>query len=172
MISLSGRPFGAVLLWALMGTSGLAAAAAVDGPKDAPENDAYWRLTFSPLAVHYHYEPTHRYVWGVGVERQRADDWLAGLAYFRNSFGQPSGFAYVGKRYPGLFGNEQVFGQLSGGILYGYRGEYKNEVPYNHHGFSPGAMASLGWQFDRNRAVTVHFLGTAAFMVQLSYDLH
>jgi hypothetical protein len=145
---------------------------ATDTERQPREADAYWRLTFSPLAAHYHYEPTHRYVWGVGVERQGADDWLAGLAWFRNSFGQPSGFAYVGKRFPGLLGKEQVFGQLSGGILYGYRGEYKNEIPYNSHGFAPGLVASVGWQFDRNRAATVHFLGTAAVMLQLSYDFH
>jgi len=151
-----------------MGPSAMAAEAA----GDTQETGAFWRLTFSPVAVHYHYEPTHRNVWGFGVERQSPDDWLAGLAYFRNSFGQPSGFVYVGKRFPGLLGKEQAFGQLSGGILYGYRGEYKDEVPYNHNGFSPGAVASLGWQFDRNRAVTLHFLGTAALMLQLSYDFH
>jgi hypothetical protein len=156
------------LLWVCMGASAMAAEAAGD-PK---EPDAFWRLTFSPLTIHFHYEPDHRYVWSFGVERQWSNDWLAGLAYFRNSFGQPSGFAYVGKRFPGLFGKEQLFGQLSGGILYGYRGEYKDEVPYNHNGFSPGAVASLGWQVDRNSAVSVHFLGTAAFMIQLSYDLH
>src|SRR5437870_3350461 len=111
---LSGRPFGAVLLGSVLASSALAAQAPAAPSVEVPELAAYWRLTLSPFAVHYQYEPTHRYVWGLGVERQAANDWLAGLAYFRNSFGQPSGFAYVGKRFPGFFGYEQAFGQLSG----------------------------------------------------------
>jgi hypothetical protein len=168
MTSLSCRPLGAALLWSFVAVS----AAAQTAGETAPEPDAYWRLTVSPLAIHYHYAPDHKYVWGFGVERQRADDWLAGLAYFTNSFGQPSGFAYAGKRFPGLFGKPQLFGQITGGVLYGYRGEFKDEVPYNHHGWSPGVVATLGWQIDRKQAVALHFLGTAALMLQLSYDFH
>ena len=56
-------------------------------------------------------------------------------------------------------------------MLYGYRGKYEDKVPLNYKGFSPGALASVGWQFSKQFAVTGHMLGDAGFMVQLSYDL-
>ena len=107
----------------------------------------------------------------MGFERQRSDDWLAGASYFRNSFGQPSAYLYVGKRFPALFGMEQLHGQATGGLMYGYRGKYEDKVPFNNNGFSPGATVSLGWQFNKNWALTAHALGDAAIMFQLSYDL-
>jgi hypothetical protein len=131
----------------------------------------YWRLAASPFSAHYRYSAEHRYVWAVGTEWQRNDDWLGGASFFSNSFGQPSAYIYVGKRFPGMFGVPELFGQLSGGMLYGYVGKYKKKVPLNYNGFSPGALASMGWQFNKNSSAAVHLLGDAGFMVQLSYDL-
>ena len=132
----------------------------------------HWRLVLSPFSHHFRYSEEHRYVWAMGVERQRSDDWLAGISFFRNSFGQPSSYTYVGKRFPALWGQPQLFGQASGGLLYGYRGKYEDKVPLNHKGFSPGALVSLGWQFDKDFAATAHLLGDAGIMIQLSLDLH
>jgi hypothetical protein len=132
----------------------------------------HWRVAFSPFSLHFRYNPEHRYVWALGVERQRSDDWLAGISYFRNSFGQPSSYTYVGKRFPGLLDRPELFAQASAGILYGYRGQWKNKVPLNYNGFSPGALVSLGWQFSKAHAVTAHLLGDAGLMVQLSWDLY
>jgi hypothetical protein len=129
-----------------------------------------WRALASPFSLHFRYNPKHKYVWAIGVERQRSDDWLAGASYFSNSFGQPSSYVYIGKRYPALFGQPQLFGQWSAGVLYGYRGEFKNKVPLNYNGFSPGALVSLGWQFNKRTSATVHMLGDAGAMVQLAYD--
>ena len=131
----------------------------------------YWRLAVAPFSHHFRYSAEHRYVWALGGEWQRTDDWLAGASYFNNSFGQPSAYLYVGKRWTSLFGEPQLFAQASGGMLYGYRGKYEDKVPLNHKGFSPGALVSLGWQFNKHVAVTGHMLGDAGAMVQLSYDL-
>jgi hypothetical protein len=130
----------------------------------------YWRAAVSPFSVHFRYSPEHQYVWALGVERQRLDDWLAGASYFSNSFGQPSAYLYIGKRFPGMFGQEQLFGQVSAGVLYGYVGQYKDKVPLNYKGFSPGLLASLGWQLNRQTSVAVHLLGDAGLMVQIAYD--
>jgi hypothetical protein len=116
------------------------------------------------------FSPEHADVWAVALERQRADHWLAGGSFFSNSFGQPSAYLYLGKRFPQVLGHEQLFGQLSGGLLYGYRGKYQNKVPFNHNGYSPGALASMGWQFNRQASLTVHALGDAAVMFQLAWD--
>lgn len=131
----------------------------------------HWRVAVSPYSHHFRYNPEHRSVWAAGLERQRADDWLAGASFFSNSFGQPSSYVYVGKRFPELWGQPRLFGQVSGGLLYGYRGKYEDKVPLNHKGFAPGALVSLGWQFNKEYAVAAHLLGDAGVMLQLSLDL-
>jgi hypothetical protein len=135
------------------------------------QNTGHWRWVISPFSHHYRYNEEHRYVWAVGLERQRGDDWLAGASYFSNSFGQPSAYLYAGKRFPALWGQSQLFGQASAGLMYGYRGKYQHKVPANYKGFSPGALLSLGWQFTPQAAVTAHMLGDAGLMFQLSYEL-
>ena len=130
----------------------------------------HWRALVSPFSLHFRYSPEHKYVWALGAEHQRDDNWLAGASYFSNSFGQPSAYLYVGKRYPQVFGQPQLFAQWSAGLLYGYRGQYKNKVPLNYRGFSPGALVSLGWQFSQQTSATVHMLGDAGMMVQLAHE--
>lgn len=136
-----------------------------------PWEGAHWRAVVSPYAPHLRPSDEHKHVWAVGVERQRTDHWLAGGSFFSNSFGQPSAYLYAGRRFPNLWGREELFGQLSAGLLYGYRGQYEKKVPFNHNGYSPGALASIGWQFNRNASFTVHAVGDAAVMFQFGWDL-
>lgn len=132
----------------------------------------HWRLVVSPYTLHWRPSDEHRRVWALGAERQRSDNWLAGASYFRNSFGQPSAYLYVGKRYPAVWAQQpQLFVQWSAGLLYGYRGAFKDKVPFNRNGFSPGALASVGWAFDNGASVAAHFLGDAGVMFQLSINL-
>lgn len=136
------------------------------------QDTGHWRFVISPFSHHFRYSAEHRYVWAIGMERQRGDNWIAGASFFRNSFGQPSSYLYVGKRFPSLFDQPQLFGQFSAGMMYGYRGAYQSKVPANYKGFSPGALVSMGWQFTPRVAATVHMLGDAGMMMQLSYELH
>jgi hypothetical protein len=128
-----------------------------------------WALVVAPFTQHLHDKPEFRYVWGIGVERQRDDRWLYGLSYFSNSFGQDSGYLYVGQQIPDLFDSPLYF-QWSAGLLYGYKGEYANRVPFNQHGFSPGAVISLGWRFDEAFSVQLNKVGTSGIMLQLGYS--
>lgn len=157
-------------VWAVCGAMGWFAPAAHAEDGTGLLGPGHWRLLVSPFSLHFRQNPQHEYVWALGMERQRIDNWLAGASYFSNSFGQPSAYLYVGKRYPGLWGQPQLFGQWSAGMLYGYRGEFKNKVPLNYNGFSPGALVSLGWQFNKQHTATLHLLGDAGLMVQLAYD--
>jgi len=185
MTHLLKRPVGAFFLsiWcALAGAAEPATPAAEPGffaqawnsvtDAEAWQGDGNWRFAVAPLAQHFRYSAEHRRVWALAVERQRPDDWLAGFSYFSNSFGQPSAYVYLGRRYPGLFGEEPLFFQWSAGVMYGYVGKYKDKVALNVAGFAPGALVGLGWQFDSHIAATVHMLGDAALMLQLSYDFH
>lgn len=168
-----GKPFGAFLL--SVGISGplLAQDTAATGNTwlDRWRGEGHWRLAGSPYSHHWRFSDDHRRVWAIGLERQRPDNWLAGASYFSNSFGQESAYVYVGKRWPGLWGRPELFAQASGGVLYGYRGNFKDKVPLNYNGFSPGALVSLGWQYNRQLAFAAHVLGDAGVMFQVSYDI-
>ncbi|MBL8351625.1 MAG: ABC transporter ATP-binding protein [Burkholderiaceae bacterium] len=138
---------------------------------DAWRGPAYWRIVASPYTYHWRYSPEHKDVYALGMERQYTDRWLLGGAFFTNSFGQPSAYAYIGQRYDNLLDQPPLFFQWSFGILYGYTGKYASKVPMNVQGFSPGALVGLGWQFDRNASVAFHLLGDAGVMLQFAYDL-
>jgi hypothetical protein len=131
----------------------------------------YWRVAVSPYTHHWTFSEQHREVYALALERQRSDGWLAGASRFRNSFGQPSAYLYLGWRSGPLLELEPLFWQWSAGLMYGYRGEFKDKVPLNFGGFSPGALLSLGWQTSRRSSVMVHALGEAGVMLQLSWDL-
>jgi hypothetical protein len=134
------------------------------------KGEGYWRAAIAPYAPHFRPSDEHTDVWAIGIERQRPDRWLAGFSYFRNSFGQPSAYAYIGQRDTGLLDTEPLFFQWSAGVLYGYKGKYKDKVALNLAGFAPGALVGLGWQFNRNASVTAHLLGDAAVMFQFAWD--
>ena len=106
----------------------------------------------------------------IGLERQGADKVVWGGSYFRNSFGQPSGYLYGGKRYDSIFSYDKLFAQWTVGLLYGYKPPYDHKVPLNHNGFSPGAVVSLGWQFTPTYSAQVNVLGNSALMFQFSAD--
>ncbi len=73
---------------------------------------------------------------------------LAGGATFRNSFSQRSNYAYLGKRFDS--DSYPVYLKLTGGLLQGYRGEYRDKIPLNRFGVAPAiiprwAFASARW---------------------------
>jgi hypothetical protein len=137
----------------------------------AADSGEYWRVIASPYTIHYGYDPEHEPVYMIGLERQRRDGWVWGATYFSNSFGQPSGYAYVGEKVPNFSPVDKLFFQWTAGIIYGYKEPYEDKVPFNYKGFSPGATISLGWQFTRQVSVQAIALGTAGLMFQLAIDL-
>jgi hypothetical protein len=132
----------------------------------------HWRVLTSPYTYHWKARTDHAHAWALGVERQRDDGWFAGASYFKNSFGQPSAYVYMGKRWDGWLSQPQLYLAASGGVLYGYRGAYKDKVPFNHNGWSPGALFTAGWQLDKHRSVAVHALGSAGVMLQFAWDFN
>jgi hypothetical protein len=134
-------------------------------------NGDYWRLLASPYTVHFSNEDEHEYVYMLGLERQRGDGWIWGGSYFSNSFGQPSGYLYLGQRITHFSRFDKLFAKWTVGILYGYKEPYEDKVLLNYNGFSPGGTLSLGWQFTREFSMQVNLLGTSGMMLQLSIDL-
>ena len=131
-----------------------------------------WRVTGSPYTYHYTYSPEHTHVYMLGLERQRADGLLFGGSLFKNSFGQPSAYLYLGQTFDKLLNVEPLYAQLTGGLLYGYKPPFDHKVPLNYRGFSPGIVASLGWKFGPGMSAQVNFLGNSALMFQFGAEFH
>ena len=131
------------------------------------------RLSFmySPFTHHFDASPEHRYVWLMGVERERADRRVSGVTYFSNSFGQPSTYIYPwGQNHPNVAGVDGLFVKWSAGLLYGYVGAYKDKVPLNVGGFSPAIIPSIGYE-RAGYSTQINLLGTAGLMWQISVPL-
>ncbi len=143
---------------------------ALPAANDALPSGDLWRLMVSPYSLHYSRSPEHRNVYMIGLERQRADGYLLGASWFRNSFGQPSAYVYGGRRFEHFSRYEPLFAQLTAGLLYGYKEPYEDKVPFNYNGFSPGLVVSLGWQFTPAYSAQLNFLGNSALMLQFSVD--
>ena len=143
--------------------------AAVAPPADAPAATAFptlkdgakWELALSPYTLHWSSDPTHKNVYLIALSRLQTDGSLWGFAAFTNSFGQPSAYAFYGHIWEGMFNQPKLFVRLTGGILYGYKGEYEHKVPLNHNGWSPAIIPSIGWRFTPNDSAEMAALGTA-----------
>jgi hypothetical protein len=137
-------------------------------PRSAPATGSTsWLFQASVYNVHYrpsnehlHYSPL------LGLESERPDNLLVGLALFRHSFGQFSQLAYVGRRY--ALAGSGFYAKWVAGVLHGYRGRYRHKVPYNHGGFSPALLPGLGY---RHRAwhLETQFFWTNGLMVTAGY---
>ena len=131
------------------------------------------RLTFvfGPYVYHYHNNDDHNdFPWLTGLEWGPRGSWVDfGAVFFRNSFEQSSVYAYAGKRwFPG--DDEQgVYVKVTGGPLYGYRGEYEDKVPLNRNGLAWAIIPGLGYQY-RSVDVQFVFLGGAALLLTFGYD--
>lgn len=129
---------------------------------DTVQGDARsWSLIVAPYVYHWEHSPDHRDAFALALEYQDSvvDDTLVGFSLFRNSFGQPSAYAYWGKRWNNLWGNPDLTLKLTGGVLYGYVGQFKDRVPLNYNGFSPCIVPVLLYHLDQDRTLDVMVLG-------------
>jgi hypothetical protein len=138
------------------------------GPSSAPKLS----LMFSPYAYHLDPKPTHRTVVLLGIEREHANAKLDGVVLFRNSFGQPSIYVYpFGGVYKSIFGINDVSFKWTGGLIYGYKGEFKDEVA-NVGGIAPVIILGFNYQIKPGWSLQVNTLGKAAVQFQLNAPLN
>lgn len=128
----------------------------------APDADQQWTLTFSPLVYHWKYDPDHKPAFIFALERRVAGNRFCGLSLFRNSFGQPAAYAYVGQRWDDVLGLPQLSIKLAAGVIYGYTGQYEDKVPFHWNGFFPAVAPALVYQVDARDSLDLLLLGTAA----------
>ncbi len=147
-------------------TPSVATAPAPTNP-DAPKRS----LLFSPYTYHFNPKPTHRHVYQVGLEREYANAKLDGVVLFTNSFGQPSIYVYPwGGVYKSIFGVDNLAFKWTGGVIWGYRGEHKDEVA-NIAGFAPALIFGLAYTIKPGWQVQYNQIGKAAAQFQINMAL-
>ncbi|WP_460354749.1 MULTISPECIES: sn-glycerol-3-phosphate transporter [unclassified Pseudomonas] len=131
--------------------------------EDNAQGKGFWYAQTSVYTRHYSPDPEHNNHQDlIGIERNQASGWVFGGATFRNSFRQRSNYAYVGKRYDSS--EYPLYLKVTGGLLQGYHGDYKDKIPLNRYGVAPVIIPSVGTHYGPLAAELV-FLGANAAMV-------
>lgn len=121
----------------------------------------------SLLTRHFSPDPEHNNQQHlISLELHNPQRWLAGAAWFKNSYNQPTWYAYVGREFPLWKVSEEinVRAKLTGGLLHGYKDEYRDNIPFNRYGTAPALLPSIGIQWGRFESDLIVF-GTAGMMV-------
>jgi hypothetical protein len=137
---------------------------------DAAPTDREWSLTLSPVTHHWEYNPEHRHVYLGSLERFGTSDRFCGVALFRNSFGQPSTYVYAGKEWPHLMDSQNWFAKVSAGLIYGYKGPYRDKIPFDEYGIAPAIIPSLGYRISHQDSLQLILLGNSALMFAYGHD--
>jgi hypothetical protein len=135
------------------------------------------RVMYGPSA--YHFSPSdehvdHNHLVAAELLTQRWTRWgadrsIVGFAMLDNSFGQFSQYAYVGLEWDltPLWGG-QVFGNVTAGLLHGYKEPYEDKIPFNQLGIAPVIVPTLGWRYGSFSA-HVSLLGTNGLMATIGW---
>jgi hypothetical protein len=99
----------------------------------------------------------------IDAELTFENDYLVGLAFFKNSFGQSSQFLYIGKTW-GLFHSEHFYFKLVGGLLHGYKEPFEDKIPLNGLGIAPAIIPSFGFRY-KHFMTEVQIAGTSAITI-------
>ncbi|MDB6143743.1 MAG: sn-glycerol-3-phosphate transporter [Pseudomonas sp.] len=129
------------------------------------DGKGFWQAQTSVYTRHFSPDPEHNnHQKLIGLEWNEASGWLYGGATFRNSYDQQSVYGYLGKR----FESDQypVYFKLSGGLLYGYKGKYRDKIPLNNLGVAPVIIPGVGVHLGPVTAEAV-LLGVSATMINI-----
>lgn len=129
------------------------------------DEKSFWQVQTSVYTRHFSPDPEHNNRQKlIGLEWNDASGWIFGGATFRNSYNQQSVYGYAGKRFESA--DYPVYLKLSGGLLYGYKGEYRDKIPLNNLGVAPVIIPSAGVHLGPVTAEVV-LLGISATMINV-----
>ncbi len=130
-------------------------------------DEARWLLQTSVYTKHYHYNPEHNnHQHLINLEYQRVDQWVFGGSQFDNSFNQSSQYFYAGKRYQPLTSLPDMHFKITGGLIHGYKDQYKDKIPLNALGVAPAIVPAVGVS-GKLFSGEINFLGVAGYMLTL-----
>ena len=137
---------------------------------DAARHGGVLMVQSAPGVLHFSPNPEHTdHAWLVGAEWLLASRWLAGYAYFNNSFDQKSHYLYGGRWWPVSKNNPRWYLKLTAGVIAGYKEPYQDKIPYNHNGIAPGIVPAVGYKMNRFN-IQLNLVGPA-LMLTVGYDL-
>jgi hypothetical protein len=145
------------------------ACAALTAPAQDLAESRYYYFQTSVATTHFDPKPYHNNDTAlINLERRSGTGFIVGGAFFQNSFGQPSEYLYVGKLYWVPRTSETVYAKVTGGLIYGYKDEYQDQIPLNKYGVAPAILPAIGFQARTLGGELVVF-GTAGAMVTLGF---
>lgn len=135
----------------------------------ADAGEQRWTLVLSDFVAHYTNDPDHNNnPQFIGLQYQLEDSrWHVGGSTFYNSFGQRSVYAWMGTRFDAT--HNPLYLKVTGGFLHGYRGEFRDKIPYNSRGIAPAIVPAIGVQEGR-MAAEIIILGNSALMLAFAMD--
>lgn len=108
----------------------------------------------------------------LGIEFRMTNKWLYGFSLFDNSFGQGSELLYAGYIWklsePDMFRSGRHYLKLIGGLLHGYKGKYKDKIPFNGLGVAPAILPGYGYQY-KNYTVEATLGGVSIILFTVGY---
>lgn len=129
----------------------------------------YWYVQTSAYTKHFKPRSEHNnHQELIGLERHTENSYLLGAATFLHSYGQRTYYGYAGKRFD--VADTPFYSKITMGLLYGYKGEYRDKIPLNHFEIAPVIIPSLGIKY-RQVSAEVVLLGAAAAMVNIGFKL-
>ena len=159
---------GLVALSILMFCSLVSAEESADSSEPGDWDVVAWNAQTSLYT--YHFDPDPEHVNNqklIGLEAMFANDWVAGVAFFDNSFGQNSKYLFVGKSWT-ISKSGLWYFKLTGGLLHGYKEPYEDKIPLNDLGIAPAILPALGFRYKWFLA-ELQVAGTAAMMITAGF---
>ncbi|MGV6395533.1 sn-glycerol-3-phosphate transporter [Pseudomonas caspiana] len=128
-------------------------------------DEGFWLVQTSVYTQHFSPDPEHNNRQDLlGLEYNQSSGLVYGGATFRNSFGQRSIYGYAGKRFDSS--THPFYLKVTGGLLHGYRGEYRDKIPLNRYGLAPVIIPGVGVHLGPVNAEAV-LLGASAAMLNV-----
>lgn len=140
--------------WAKAMVLGLSSALGCATPVEAFHDSGIACAEFSHVSIatslytrHFSPDPAHHNDQRlIDITAHASDGWMLGASRFRNSFDQASFYLYGGKTFGVWAPTEQLNAHinLTAGLLHGYRGEYRDKIPFNRYEIAPAILPSVG----------------------------
>jgi hypothetical protein len=134
---------------------------------DAPGADNPYPFTFQTSVATRHFHPSstqnnHQDL--LNLEWNYKDNLIVGGAWFRNTFEQPTKLVYWGAKFHPLDAVPNGYVKVVAGLIHGYKGEYRDKIPFNGSGTAPVILPAVGYCYQRVCSELIVF-GTAGAML-------
>jgi len=135
-----------------------------------PPPDRFYIQT-SLASLHFHDDASHnnnlRLIFGEWRPNRNV---FLGASFFSNSFNQPTQYVFAGWKFDPLPIAPGFYFRVSAGLVHGYKGEYKDKIPFNHSGVAPAIVPAIGYCYRRVCSEVIAF-GTSGGLVTLGVTL-